>query len=145
MVKARMFIDCICGNLIKKVMKKVFLLLLLGVILSCSTSKDSVECDKNREILKELFLYKCISPGYPEIEFSKLDGSSSVYFEIGHYAPEAYLKVDSLAKDFVSKIEYENTYYEETKTKGLFIQSFEYLKEAKFNDFIKDLNKYMYK
>lgn len=37
------------------------------------------------------------------------------------------------------------TYYEETKTKGLFIQSFEYLKEAKFNDFIKDLNKYMYK
>ena len=56
MVKARMFIDCICGNLIKKVMKKVFLLLLLGVILSCSTSKDSVEYDKNREILKELFL-----------------------------------------------------------------------------------------
>ena len=97
MVKARMFIDCICGNLIKKVMKKVFLLLLLGVILSCSTSKDSVEYDKNREILKELFLYKCISHGYPEIEFSKLDGSSSVYFEIGHYAPEAYLKVDSLA------------------------------------------------
>lgn len=31
-------------------MKKVFLLLLLGVILSSSTSKDSVERDKNRGI-----------------------------------------------------------------------------------------------
>lgn len=140
-----MFIDCICGNLIKRVMKKVFLLLLSGVILSCSTSKDSVERDKNREILKELFLYKCISHGYPEIEFPKLDSSSAVYFEIGHYAPEAYLKVDSLAKAFVSKIVYEGTYYEETKTKGIFIQSFEYLKEAEFNDFIKGLDKYMYK
>lgn len=127
-------------------MKKVsFLLVLLSITLSCTTSKDSAERDKNREILKELFLYQCISHGYPEIEFSKFDSSSAVYFEISHYAPDAYLKVDSLAKDFVSKMVWKDTYYEDTKTRGVFIQSFEYLKKTEFNDFIKSLDRYMYK
>lgn len=125
-------------------MKKV-LLLLLGFTLSCTTSKDNIDRDKNREILKELFLYKCISYGYPEIEFSKFDSSSTVYFEIGHYTSEAYSKIDSLAKDFVSKIECKDTHYEDTKTKGVFIQSFEYLKQTEFDSFIKSLDKYMYK
>lgn len=124
-------------------MKKVFfLLLLLSTTSSCTTSKDSIERDKNREILKELFLYKCISHGYPEINFSELDSSPSAYLEISHYAPDAYLKIDSLAKDFVGKMVWKDTYYEETKTKGVFIQSFEYLKTAEFDDFIKSLDRY---
>lgn len=119
-------------------MKKVsFLLVLLSITLSCTTYKDYAERDKNQEILKELFLYKCISHGYPEIEFSKFDSSPAVYFEISHYAPDAYLKVDSLAKDFVSKMVWKDTYYEDTKTRGVFIQSFEYLKKTEFDDFIK--------
>ncbi len=126
-------------------MKKVSLLLLfLSITLSCTTSIDSAERDRNREILKELFLYECISNGYPEIEFPKLDHSAGVYFEISHYAPEVYLKIDSLAKDFVSKIDYKGTYYEEINKKGIFIQSFDYLKTEEFNDFIKSLDKYMY-
>lgn len=127
-------------------MKKVsFVLLLLSVFLSCTISKDSVERDKNREILKELFLYKCISHGYPEIEFSKFDSSPAAYFDISHYAPDAYLKIDSLAKDFVSKMEWKDTYYEETGTKGVFILSFEYLKTTEFDNFIKSLDRYMCK
>lgn len=127
-------------------MKKAsFLLLLLCINLSCTTSKDSVERDKNREILKELFLYKCISHGYPEIEFSKFDSSSAAYLDISHYAPDAYSKIDSLAKDFVSKMVWKDTYYEDTKTKGVFILSFEYLKTAEFNDFIKSLDRYLCK
>lgn len=127
-------------------MKKINLMLvLLSVTLSCTTSRDSVEHDKNREMLKELFLYKCISHGYPEIEFAKVDGSSAVYLEMSHYAPDAYSKIDSLAKNFVSKIVHKDTYYEDAKTKGIFIQSFEYLKEKEFDNFIKSLDTYMYK
>lgn len=127
-------------------MKKAsFLLLLLCINLSCTTSKDSAERDKNRGILKELFLYKCISHGYPEIEFSKFDSSSAAYLDISHYAPDAYSKIDSLAKDFVSKMVWKDTYYEDTKTKGVFILSFEYLKTAEFNDFIKSLDRYLCK
>lgn len=125
-------------------MKQILLLLLLSVF-SCTTSKDDVERNKNREMLKELFLYECISHGYPEIEFSKFDSSSATYINISHYAPDAYLKIDSLAKNFVSKMEWKDTYYEETETKGIFILSIEYLKTKEFNDFIKSLDKYMCK
>lgn len=121
------------------------MLLLLCFNLSCTTSRNSVELDKNREMLKELFLYKCISYGYPEIEFSTIDSSPAVYFEIGHYSLEAYSKIDSLAKDFISNIEFKDTYYEDSKTKGIFIQSFEYLKRTEFDNFIKSLDVYIYK
>ena len=128
-------------------MRAVYLLLILslGLTLSCTTPRYSVVRNKNREMLKELFLYKCITRGYPEIEFDKLDHSAAVYFELSHYTPEAYLKIDSLAKDFVSNITNEDTYYEDEKSKGIFIKSMEYLKDKKLDDFIKELDKYMSK
>ena len=104
-----------------------------------------VEREKKRETLKALFLYKCISHGYPQIEFGKTDISSAVYMELSNYAPEAYSKVDSFAKEFVNKIGYEGTYYEDEKVKGVFFDSMEYLKNKKFDNFIKSPDKYMIK
>ncbi len=126
-------------------MKKVYLLLILslGLTLSCTTSRDSVEPDKNREMLKELFIYKCISRGYPEIEFEKFDNSAALYVELSRYDLKVYLKIDSLAKDFVSKITYKDTYYEDEKTKSIFFQSMEYTKNNEFDSFIKSLDKYI--
>ncbi len=94
---------------------------------------------------KNYFFINALLERYPEIEFDKLDHSAAVYFELSHYAPEAYLKIDSLAKDFVSNITNEDTYYEDEKSKGIFIQSMEYLKDKKLDDFIKELDKYMSK
>ncbi len=126
---------------------KNFLLLLftLSTVISCTAPKHSMKYNKNREMLKELFLYKCISYGYPEIELSKYDNSAATYLELSHYAPSAYSKIDSLAKVFVSKIEYKDTYYEDQKTKGIFMLSLEYFKSKEFNNFIESLDRYMSK
>jgi len=48
-----------------------------------------------------------------------------------------------LAKDFVSKITYKDTYYEDEKTKSIFFQSMEYTKNNEFDSFIKSLDKYI--
>ncbi len=126
-------------------MKKVYLLLILCLNLSCTLSRDSITNDKNRqrEMLKELFIYKCISRGYPEIEFEKFDNSAALYVELSRYDLKVYLKIDSLAKDFVSKITYKDTYYEDEKTKSLFFQSMEYTKNNEFNSFMESLDKYI--
>lgn len=124
-------------------MKKVYLLLVLCLNLSCTLSRNSITSDKNRqrEMLKELFIYKCISRGYPEIEFEKFDNSAALYVELSRYDLKVYLKIDSLAKDFVSKITYKDTYYEDEKTKSIFFQSMEYTKNNEFDSFIKSLDK----
>ena len=125
--------------------KGTLLLILLCVTLSCTSYRDNIKYDNNRDMIKELFLYKCISYGYPDMKFSQYDNSAAVYFELSHYAPEAYLKIDSLAKDFVSNIGYEDTYYENEKTKSLFLQSMEYFKSSKLENFIESLDIYRYK
>lgn len=127
-------------------MKKGLLLsfFILGT-LSCITNESLTKRNKNREILKELFFYKCIFYGYPESQFSELDISASVYIDISCYSPEAYLKVDSLAKDFVSKIDYKDTYYESANAKGVFIQAFDFFKSDSLDHFINSLDKYMCK
>lgn len=107
--------------------KAAILLVFLSITLSCNTHRDQAECSKSREMLKEYFLYSCLHHGYPQMELAKLDYSSAVYVELSNYAPQVYRKVDSLAKDFVSKIGYEDTYY----------------KSKEFDDFIRSLDEYM--
>ncbi|WP_294592063.1 hypothetical protein [uncultured Bacteroides sp.] len=125
--------------------KETLLLILLCITLSCTSFRDNIKYDNNRDMIKELFLYKCISYGYPDMKLSQYDNSAAVYLELSHYAPEAYLKIDSLAKYFVSNIGYEDTYYENKKTKSLFLQSMEYFKSSKLEDFIESLDIYRYK
>lgn len=122
--------------------KGTLLLILLWITLSCTSSRDNSKYENERDMIKELFLYKCISYGYPEMKLSQYDNSAAVYLELSHYAPEAYLKIDSLAKDFVSNIGYEDTYYENEKTKSLFLQSMEYFKSSELDDFIESLDTY---
>jgi hypothetical protein len=97
--------------------------------------------EKNRDLLKEYFLYSCISHGFENKVFLKEDHSGAVYRDLLRYDLEALHKVDSVAKTFVESISISD--YEGRNTKGIIILSIEKYNSPEINILVKTMDKYM--
>ncbi len=115
--------------------------LFISLSISCKGQNNTIE--KNRELLKEYFLYSCIRHGFENINLSEIDHSGAVYIDLLRYDLKALHKTDSLAKVFVSSIETSD--YEERNTKGVIILSIEKYKSPELKRFIKTMDKYLLK
>ena len=127
-------------------MKRIILTTTILALLACASDAHAQNdfLIKNREMLKEYFLYSCIRHGFKECDtIIRNDHSGAVYIDLLRYNLKAINKVDSLAQEFVSSLEVSP--YENRKTKGIIILSIKEYKSKRLDIFIKRLDKYMLK
>lgn len=123
-------------------MKSSFYLVffILFLLLGCASNSKFSE---NRTLLKEYAYCKCFEYATKDTVFFKNDISLSVYKDIAHYYPDAYKKVDSLAKLEASEImpsliaDYQNK-------KAIFSDCFLFFKSKKLDSLVKSLDKRTY-
>ncbi|MFZ4400624.1 MAG: hypothetical protein ACOYO1_11360 [Bacteroidales bacterium] len=108
-----------------------------------ANGQRSSSIKKNRDMLKEYFLYSCIRYGFESKNISDIDHSGAVYIDLLRYDLKAINITDSLAKNFINSIESSN--YEGHNTKGIIILSIEKYKSNELDKFIKSMDKYMIK
>ena len=124
-------------------MKSFFYVVLVFMITCCSANGQSKFENKNREMLKDYFLYSCIMHGFENSDIKTKDHSGAVYIDLLRYDLKAIYKIDSLAKDFVDSIELSR--YENRSTRGIIMLSIVEYKSKRIDEFIKNVDIFMLK
>lgn len=124
-------------------MKYIIVILSVAMSSCCFHAQPRTEIETNRELLRDYFLYKCISTGYNELEISEYDHSAAVYMDLLRYELIAKQRIDSVAIGFVNTIPISPL--ENRNTRGIIILSIEKYKSDEIKTFIRSLDKYMLK
>jgi hypothetical protein len=117
----------------------LFFLVVLVTFSACAQKKNnalSTTSDStliaNRQVLKDLFLCKCIDKGLRESKILQNDHSASVLVEIAEYRSEVLLSVDSLASAVATRIPVSNL----TGKRGILLNCIEYYNGKQLKAFI---------
>ncbi len=123
-------------------MKTIILIFLMTFMIpSISSIKQDNKVIYNRNMLRDYFLYSCITYGFKDQGILKVDHSGAVYIDLLRYELRALHIIDSIAKDFVDSIPISP--YENRNTKGIIILSIEKYKSNEIYKKIIELDKYM--
>ena len=139
-------------------MKKIYFILVMSVfsLTSCITTKpvlfgelDAKELERAkpyvwRELLKEYFLYVCITEGFKDKSLVDDDISGTVYFDVLPYSPEAFQEIKAYASSFVETIE-PSPIMDHGGKRTVISSCIDKYKSKELDKFVKSMDKYLLK
>lgn len=97
---------------------------------------------KQRILLKEYALCKCLNYGFANDSLLKKDFSTTVLVEQLSYSPHAYFIIDSLMKKFTDSIPI-SKYVDAEGKRGIMINCIDYYNSKELGSYIRRLDKYL--
>ena len=98
---------------------------------------------KQRMLLREYALCKCLDYGFANDSLLKKDFSVAVLVEQLNYSPQAYFIIDSLMRNFADSI-HSSRYIDALGKKGVMVNCIDYYNGRDLSLYIRRLDKYLH-
>ena len=111
---------------------------------SCMTTHKHNSKQVNRALLQEYFLCCCLIHGFDHLHLDTCDISPSVYFDIARYDPQAFRQIDSMAQEYIRRIE-PSVIKDHMGKKSIIAHSMTWYKSDSIKRLIKSMDIYLLK
>ena len=98
----------------------------------------------NKTLLQEYFLCCCLIHGFDHLHLDTCDISPSVYFDIARYDPQAFRQIDSMAQEYIRRIE-PSVIKDHMGKKSIIAHSITWYKSDSIKRLIKSMDIYLLK
>lgn len=98
----------------------------------------------SKQVNRALFLCCCLIHGFDHLHLDTCDISPSVYFDIARYDPQAFRQIDSMAQEYIRRIE-PSVIKDHMGKKSIIAHSITWYKSDSIKRLIKSMDIYLLK